>query len=128
MSNNLPNFDPRHADRVFELAGIGMSKQDIAADIGISVRELSQLYRGELKKGLARSHEPVLRKLHEIALSGENTSLLIFYAKSQCGWRDTGASSTLAKTVHRTFSIALDPGAQNSNSPTLTDRILESEP
>jgi hypothetical protein len=117
MANDPRIFDPHHADRVLELARIGMSKQDIAADLGISLRDLTLLYRGELKKGLAHGHEPVLRKLHEIAVSGENTSLLIFYVKSQCGWRDTGTSPTLARMVHRTFSVALDPGAQKDSIP-----------
>ncbi|SRR5579884_1957940 len=100
-----------HAPRVIELAAIGMSKQDIAADIGIPLRDLSNLYRDEIRKGLARGHEPVLRKLHQVAAGGENTTVLIFYAKSQCGWRDTGTPSTLAKIVHRTFTVAQDCSA-----------------
>jgi hypothetical protein len=109
-------FEPDHPDRVFELAAIGASRQHIAAEIGLSVRELNNLYREQLKKGAAHGHEPVLRKVHELAVQGENSTLLAFYLKSQCGWRDTGTPQALAKVINQVFSVGV-PGARPDQAP-----------
>src|SRR5579875_1490206 len=104
--------EPHHADRVRELAAIGMPKKDIAANIGVSVRRLHVLFRDQMKKGAAGGHEPVLRKIHEMAMSGQNTGLLTFYAKAQCGWRDTGTPLSLAQATKNEFVVTLEPNSK----------------
>jgi hypothetical protein len=110
--------EPYHADRVFELAGIGASREDIAAEIGSSVRKLEKLYRRELKKGAAQGREQVLQKLHEIARRGQNASLVTFYVKAQCGWRDTGNPVNNAGVIRRhVFRFNCMPGAKPEAMP-----------
>ena len=90
---------PRHPfvltpeDRLLvrELAAIGMSEQDIATQLSLPLPKLQKEFRRELHQGAATGREHMLKKLHAIALSGENLNALTFCVKSRCGWRDTGS-------------------------------------
>jgi hypothetical protein len=118
MSNEPCTFEQHHAGRVFELATIGLSKKDIAAKIGVPLRDLCRLYRAELKKGTAEGHEDVLRTVHQIAITGNNASVLIFYLKAQCGWRDTGASASAAKIIpHYSWGLQTESNLGQLPSP-----------
>ncbi|MGH9610595.1 MAG: hypothetical protein ACRD34_13080, partial [Bryobacteraceae bacterium] len=52
-----------------------------------------------LKTGAAEGREQVLRKLHTLAVSGENSTVLTFWAKARCGWRDTGTIQSAAQVI-----------------------------
>lgn len=118
MSNEPCTFEQHHANLVFELATIGLSKRDIAAKIGIRLHELYSLYRDDLKRGAAEGREEVLRTVHQIAVTGNNASVLIFYLKAQCGWRDTGTPPKATPIVYRyTFSEREEPDPGQLPSP-----------
>lgn len=78
---------------VRELATIGASQEDIAAKICLPVQKVQKLFKHELRQGAAEGKELALKKLHEIAIAGENFPALSFYIKARCGWRDTGTPS-----------------------------------
>lgn len=79
--------------QVRELAAIGAREEDIAAQLQIPLKKLKKIFKRELADGAAEGKTRVLKKLHDIALAGENTQALLFWVKSRCGWRDTGAAS-----------------------------------
>jgi hypothetical protein len=83
-------------DRVRKLAASGASEQDIAALMSIPVKRLRTRFRSELQTGLAEGKQQVLDRLYEAASSGSNLSATIFWIKSVCGWRDTGAAQSAA--------------------------------
>jgi hypothetical protein len=87
-------YTPTVADqyRVRDLAAIGMTEDDIAAQLRLPMAQLKKRFRLELKQGAATGREHALKKLHELAISGDNFSALSLWVKSRCGWRDTGAA------------------------------------
>ena len=90
---------------VYDLATIGASQEDIATQLGVSVPKLKKLYGAQLKKGAAFGREQALRTLHGLAVKGENTVVLTFWIKSQCGWRDTGSAQALVKVFREVLSV-----------------------
>lgn len=95
MSTYLTTAPPQNPTRVFDLASLGASREDIAADLGIPVDELDNLYSSELKKGAASGRERALQTIRDLAIEERQTTALIFWIKAQCGWRDTGSSQSL---------------------------------
>ena len=66
----------------------GVPLKDIAAFIGISVPTLLKLYKKELEKGRAVANRQIGERLFKKAMDGDTTAL-IFWAKTQMGWRET---------------------------------------
>ncbi|HEX4749582.1 MAG TPA: hypothetical protein VH302_08585 [Bryobacteraceae bacterium] len=91
---------------VRELAAIGVSEEDIAAHLGVPLADLNELFAPELKQGAAHGREQALRKLHFLAMTGDNIALLTFWIKSRCGWRDTGSPQSLLSIVRHISEFA----------------------
>jgi hypothetical protein len=85
--------------QVRELAAIGALEQDIAAQVQLPLKKLKRVFKRELADGAAEGKTRILRTLHEIAASGENTQALLFWVKARCGWRDTGHPSDGSVTL-----------------------------
>jgi hypothetical protein len=98
-SRYIPTTDEQL--RVRELAAIGLADADIASQLRLPLPQLQKRFKLELKAGAADGREQVLRKLHTIALSGENVSALIFWVKARCGWRDTGPIQSAPQIIRR---------------------------
>lgn len=78
--------------RVRELAAVGASQEDIAAPLRLPLPTFQRIFKNDLQEGAAHGRELALKRLHAIAISGNSVPTLNFWVKSQCGWRDTGAS------------------------------------
>lgn len=95
--------------RVERLAQIGSTEQDIATELGISVKSLQRQFRRELQRGSAIGKHHVLETLFEQAQSGSNMTAVSLWGKVICAWRDTGPA--------RTPSTALNPIVKFVTSP-----------
>ena len=84
----IPTDDERK--EVAKLIGVGVPQADVALVIleGISEPTLRKHFRHELDTAMAKAHGDIAGKIYELALAGDR-SLLMFYAKTQMGWKET---------------------------------------
>jgi predicted ArsR family transcriptional regulator len=73
--------------RVREMAESGLTQDDIAYEMEIDPKTLRRHYADDLKRSRIRNVQRAGKKLFEMAMEG-NTTCLIFYLKSQGGWRE----------------------------------------
>lgn len=79
--------------KVEELASKGLTLEQIASSLGISVSTLERRKREKkdltdaIKRGRDRGIAKIANKLFEAACEG-NVGAMIFYLKSQGGWKD----------------------------------------
>lgn len=82
-------------DKLYDLAKIGLSEEQIALSLGISVSTIGRRKREDerfsstLKAGKQRGIDAVTNALFEGATGDKpNTSAQIFFLKNRAGWRD----------------------------------------
>lgn len=73
------------ATRVRELAGVGLSRSQVALAVGISVGLLGKYYGDEFTAGSSEVRRLIASKAVEEALGG-NTPVLIHMMKTKLGW------------------------------------------
>lgn len=80
--------------QVEKLAANGLTQQQIADSLGISVSTIesrlreSEEFKDAIKKGKAKGIAIIANQLFEKAKSGDTTSI-IFYLKTQAGWKES---------------------------------------
>lgn len=77
-----------HAKQIEAMSQYGVPQEDMAATIGICVESMLKLYNAEHRRGKARANTNVGRRLYEKCVAGDTTAL-IFWAKTQMGWKET---------------------------------------
>jgi hypothetical protein len=82
-----------HKGRVEELAGVGATEEDIAAELRIPLPDLRERYREPLAFGNAKGRNNVLTAFYKQVQSGTNFSATSMWVKARCGWRENGASN-----------------------------------
>ena len=99
--------EPTETNRsdVERLAGLGLPLRMIAAFIGIADKTLSKHYEVEILRGKAHAGAKVAQSLFDKCMAGDTTAL-IFYAKTQLGWKETQVQET--KTVSDLSDEELD--------------------
>lgn len=80
-------YDPDVAEKVRDMSRYGTPQEEIAGLVGISLVPLRRLYKKELELGRCLAKLSVRKKLYERCMAGD-TACLIFYAKTQLGWRE----------------------------------------
>lgn len=90
MSRGRPKkkYSEDQAIQVQALSQYGVPQEDIAAHIGLCVETMLALYDQEYRKGKAVANAKVGKRLFEKCESGDTTAL-IFWAKTQMGWKET---------------------------------------
>jgi len=91
----LANTKPIDYEELYNLAKIGLSEEQIAVSLGISVSTIARRKRDDdtfadtLKAGKQAGISAVTNSLFESATADKpNTSAQIFYLKNRGGWRD----------------------------------------
>lgn len=80
-------YDPDIAKRVQSMSQYGTPQDEIASLVGISLVPLRKVYKKELEQGRCVARLSIRKKLFESCMAGD-TACLIFYAKTQLGWRE----------------------------------------
>jgi len=88
--------------QVEALAGYGMSDKDIANVVGLSESTLQRHCREPLEQGRAKAKSQVSQTAFQMAVSGKQPAMTMFWLKTQCRWRE----------VHEP-----DPSAQDNSQP-----------
>jgi hypothetical protein len=70
------------------MISVGTPHDAIARVLDISQSTLYRHFDQELKNGKTEIHAAIARGITAMALSGDKT-MMIFFAKSQMGWRDS---------------------------------------
>lgn len=109
---------PTDEDRVLveTLSGLGIPQVQICALMmrgqGISLDTLLRHYRTEVTRGRARANREIAETLYQKAKNGDN-ACLIFWAKSQLGWRETQrheiAGHDGGQLIQRIERVIVDP-------------------
>jgi hypothetical protein len=87
MPDTTPHeWTAKNAELAKELSGYGLAQEKIATLIGIDAKTLRKYYRKELDLGIAEAHRQVGKSIKE--RTAEDTTLAIFYAKTQMGWKE----------------------------------------
>ena len=91
----MANTKPIDYEELYNLAKIGLSEEQIAVSLGISVSTIARRKRDDdifadtLKAGKQAGISAVTNSLFESATAEKpNTSAQIFYLKNRGGWRD----------------------------------------
>src|SRR5262247_3029568 len=100
MNKNL--YEPTEKDRrmVEMMAGHGISQNDIARVIGISLEGLTRWYRDELETGAVKANSAVAQSLFAKATGNANGSVAaaIFWLKCRARWSEaTSAEAYVGK-------------------------------
>ena len=119
-----PEHDPTHATRqLVQLHATVGTAQGIIADIlGIDDKTLRKHYREELDQAKAKANATIGGALFNKAKGGD-TSAMIFWMKTQAGWKDTTAV-TIANPEGETFKTE-DTGAGAAKLLALIENIAE---
>jgi len=101
-----PELRPSYQDRtqVEALSGFGLPQDQIAALVcgGIDADTLAKHFKQELIRGKAKANSKVGKTLFQKATEGD-TSAMIWWTKTQMGWKET------IRTESRTEHVVYDP-------------------
>jgi hypothetical protein len=87
-------FTPEEISMIERYAGIGATHIQIAYMLGISPRSLSDRLNADqtlcdaIDRGRSKAAMKVMATAYEMATSGQDTAMTIFWLKTRCGWRD----------------------------------------
>lgn len=87
------DFTEKEVIQIETLASVGCSRLEIAL---VLQREPNDLlcFDAEIKSWSERAKANVKRTAYEMATSGKCPAMTIFYLKTRCGWRETGAGGS----------------------------------
>lgn len=97
--------DPEHSETVRSLAQIGVSDDEIATQVKLSLKKLRRIHKHDLRQGAAEGNRQVLESLHKAAKSGSNIAATALWVKARCGWRDTGVVSQSGRIIRSKLII-----------------------
>jgi hypothetical protein len=92
MENLVRTLSEQEKKSIEELAGVGATEEDIAAELKIPLKHLQENYSDQLSYGSAKGRNDVLKAFYKHVQSGTNVTSISLWVKSRCGWRDTGSS------------------------------------
>ncbi len=84
--------------RIRALAMLGLAKEKIARDAGISLNTLKKYYERELAEGDLEAYAQVAGRLFRKAMDGD-TIAMIFWMKARIGWKDRPDTTTVNHNV-----------------------------
>jgi hypothetical protein len=96
MSRKKIEVTEEHKKQVETMAGLGLPHTQIASILSISRESLEQKFKEELLRGKAKANSKIAQTLFQNAVKG-NTALLIFWAKTQMGWKEVSGLELTGK-------------------------------
>jgi DNA-binding CsgD family transcriptional regulator len=75
--------------QVLKLAGLGLSQEEVATSMGISVETLVKYYKNEYEKGKSDSLVELVNVLREKAIKDKDFKSLNLLVKCKYGWKET---------------------------------------
>ncbi len=90
---------PKDLQEIEMLAGMGLNQQQIADVKGMHRDTLRKYAKDLLNKGKAKAIARVAQTAFEMATSGNNTAMTIFYLKTQAQWREHAPSQEELFTI-----------------------------
>lgn len=111
------NTPPNHQKRVEQLASFGVTQEDIAAELEISLQCIQDQYQREFERGQAAGKIIVLEKLFQNASSGSNMAATSLWVKARCGWRDTGSASASPTVIYSILNVRPRPDGTPDDQP-----------
>ncbi|MFZ4504541.1 MAG: hypothetical protein ACOYM1_11380 [Methylovulum sp.] len=101
-------FIPTDADRklVESMSGYGVPYDQIAALVGDGIHRetLAKHFEKELIQGKAKANSKIGQTLFQKATNGDTTAM-IWWSKTQMGWKETKEVEIIDKTSERKFII-----------------------
>ncbi len=94
MPNKPKNFTPKELQEIETLAGLGMRYEDIAKVKGVCLETLKKYADENLDRGKAKAKAQIMQTAFQMAKSGKNPSMTIFWLKTQCGWRENADNAS----------------------------------
>jgi len=101
-------YDEKEARQVEAMAAVGITQEDIALVLGMNFKTLTRLYSEAWKRGKVKANAKVGERLYKKAVEDGDTASLIFWAKTQMGWRET------QRVDHTSSDGSMTPPAQHS--------------
>lgn len=77
------------AEQVEKMAAAGVSMEDIAFFLDMDAKTCRKLYHDTWRKGKIKANNNIASALYNKAIKDKDTSAMIFWAKTQMGWRET---------------------------------------
>ena len=88
MGRKSKEYQKEIANKVEVMASIGISLLDISKVLDVSHPVLRRLYSKEWERGKVKANAKVAQRLFEKGVKEGDTASLIFWAKTQMGWRE----------------------------------------
>jgi ParB-like chromosome segregation protein Spo0J len=92
--------------KVADLAGLGVTQDDIAKIVGCSPKTLRKRFRDELDRGVAEANATIAGSLFAAAKAG-NIVAQIFWMKSRAHWREGPRDSILVADAGSSSEVVL---------------------
>lgn len=83
-------FSRKELAQIEALAKVGCTRLEIASVIGRPAKELDKI-DDKIRAWAETAKAAVKETAYKMAVSGKWPALTIFYLKTRCGWRETGA-------------------------------------
>lgn len=95
---------------------IGVTVEDLATILDISEPVCRREFAKEIERGKANRDVNIKGALYKNAMKG-NPALIIFYLKTQCGWKDTDSNMTVTvdKPEQIVFNVQAKPSAATND-------------
>jgi hypothetical protein len=103
MAQGVPH-EPTEATRIIAktLSAYGVTHEDIAAKLEISVDTLVRYYKRDLDAGRVEANSRVAERLYQIATQKEigkaSVTAMMFWLKTRAGWREVQRHEVELKT------------------------------
>lgn len=100
-------YEPADKDKqqVSVLGALGLKDEQIALVLGVSESTLQKYYNTELKSGRVLALARVGQTAYNMAISGEQPAMTMFFLKCRGGWREKPDETPPEKDTSRIIEI-----------------------